>query len=165
METEITGIVRRLKLVVLCVYLLFFSIGVEAQSSISIATGPQEDVVSRKEVLDHVRRLLSALLERDSVALLTLLADDVKYGHSNGLTQNKDEVIRSVMSGQHDYRSITTREEELRVYGSSAVVNLSTAVSMVLEGNPIEMDLNILMVWIREGIGWKLVARQSVRRN
>ena len=128
MEIDKTGFARGFKFFVLCIYLVVFSNGTKAQSSIGIATGLQVEEVSRKEVLDHVRRLRSALLERDSVALLRLLADDVKYGHSNGLTQNKEEVIRSVLNGQHDYRSPWLYV--MRIYGYKAPQLLLTCLQL-----------------------------------
>lgn len=164
MEIEKSSATRFFVFITIWCSLLLCPAGAYSQTSGVINSDVQLDMASRIEVSGNILRLRSALLDRDSAMLSTLLADDVKYGHSNGLMQSKGEVIRSVVSGQHDYRSLTLSDEDIRIYGSTAVVNLFTDVSMVLQGKPVEMSMNILMVWIREGTGWKLVARQSVKR-
>ncbi|MFM2208192.1 MAG: hypothetical protein RL213_2167 [Bacteroidota bacterium] len=109
--------------------------------------------------------LRSALLTKDSLALSDLLSDEVTYGHTNGLTQTKQELIRSVMSGQQEYKSITVRKTDIRIHGSMAIVNTEGNASLLLDGKPLELDMDVLLVWILENDDWKLVARQSVRNN
>jgi hypothetical protein len=120
---------------------------------------------SRQEIASKMNLLTNALLERDSLNLDRLLDSEVTYGHSNGLHQTKAEVIRSIMSRQHDYQKIDTRSMQIRMYQNTAVVNTQVAVSMLLESKTLELQLDILFVWIQENGNWKLVARQSVRSN
>lgn len=120
---------------------------------------------SRQEIASKMNLLTNALLERDSLNLDRLLDSEVTYGHSNGLHQTKAEVIRSIMSRQHDYQKIDTRSMQIRMYQNTAVVNTQVAVSMVLDSKALELQLDILFVWIQENGNWKLVARQSVRSN
>lgn len=120
---------------------------------------------SRQEIASKMNLLTNALLERDSLNLDRLLDSEVTYGHSNGLHQTKAEVIRSIMSRQHDYQKIDTRSMQIRMYQNTAVVNTQVAVSMLLESKALELQLDIQFVWIQENGNWKLVARQSVRSN
>jgi hypothetical protein len=53
-----------------------------------------------------MQSLRNALLAKDSVTLSSLLADDVTYIHSSGFVQTKSQLIRDVMSGFQDYKSI-----------------------------------------------------------
>lgn len=112
-----------------------------------------------------MQQLRIAILNRDSTTLGHLLSDDVTYGHSNGLSQTKAEVIRSIMSGQHDYRRIETRSSRVRIYDRTALVNAEVNVSMLLEGKALELDMDILLVWMNDAGRWSLLARQSVRNN
>ena len=109
--------------------------------------------------------LTNALLQRDSLSLDRLLDSEVTYGHSNGLHQTKAEVIRSIMSRQHAYQKIDTRSMQIRMYRNTAVVNTQVSVSMELDAKALDLELDILFVWIQENGDWKLVARQSVRSN
>ncbi|MFN5355521.1 MAG: nuclear transport factor 2 family protein [Bacteroidota bacterium] len=120
---------------------------------------------SRQEIASKMNLLTNALLQRDSLNLDRLLDSEVTYGHSNGLHQTKAEVIRSIMSRQHDYQKIDTRSMQIRMYQNTAVVNTQVAVSMLLESKALELQLDIQFVWIQENGNWKLVARQSVRSN
>ena len=66
----------------------------------------QNNSAQQTEVMMKMANLRNALLSKDSVALSNLLADDVTYGHSSGLIQTKTELIRSIVSGEQDYKSI-----------------------------------------------------------
>ena len=120
---------------------------------------------SRQEIASKMNLLTNALLQRDSLSLDRLLDSEVTYGHSNGLHQTKAEVIRSIMSRQHAYQKIDTRSMQIRMYRNTAVVNTQVSVSMELDAKALDLELDILFVWIQENGDWKLVARQSVRSN
>ncbi|MFM9055817.1 MAG: nuclear transport factor 2 family protein [Bacteroidota bacterium] len=132
---------------------------------ISTASHAQENSDTKREVEEAMQQLRIAILNRDSTTLGHLLSDDVTYGHSNGLSQTKAEVIRSIMSGQHDYRRIETRSSRVRIYDRTALVNAEVNVSMLLEGKALELDMDILLVWMNDAGRWSLLARKSVRNN
>lgn len=147
---------------ILILVLKVISIETAAASDPSIDVSPETE---KKSIQEKMGQLRGALLERDSVMLSKLLSDDVTYGHSNGWTQTKQEIIRSVMSGQQVYNSITVKSISIRIYGTSAVVNLESNASLILDGKPMELDMDILLIWIRQDETWKLVARQSVKNS
>lgn len=151
---------------ILIIMLSLFSNVLFAQQNIIPKLAAEDDENAKKElILLRTEKLRESLLNRDSVALMNLLSDDVTYGHSNGLNQSKEEVIRSVMSTQHDYRKIRVDEIKPRIYGQTAIVNMEADVFLLLEGKPIEMNMDVLLVWVYRGGDWKLVARQSVRNG
>lgn len=118
-----------------------------------------------KEETELVTKMLSlktALLKKDSVMLAALLADDVTYGHTNGAMQTKAQLIRSVMSGEQDYKAIEPADTKIRLYGSTGVVNMKAKVNLLNNGNPLDFSMLTTLVWIK-GKDWKLVARQSVK--
>src|SRR3982751_4928329 len=85
----------------------------------------QKDLSSQQaDVMMRMSYLRSALLTRDSATLSKLLSDDCTYGHSNGLIQTKAQLIRDVVSGAQDYKSIDPTDMVIRVYDNSAVVTL-----------------------------------------
>lgn len=129
------------------------------------ATMGSDDDRPRMEVMLKMQELSTAILGRDSLLLHSLLADDVTYGHSNGWIQSKPQFIRSVMSGEQDYKKIDVRKIDVRVLGNTAVVNLETDVSLIMTGKPMDLDMDILLVWVKTGGDWKLVARQSVKNS
>ena len=123
------------------------------------------DAKRRMEVEIRTGQLRSAILDKDSAMLHSLLSEDVTYGHSNGWIQTKSGFIRSVISMEQDYKKFDVRKMDVRVFGNTAVVNLETDVSLIMTGKPMDLDMDILLVWVNAGGEWKLVARQSVKNS
>ena len=106
--------------------------------------------------------LRNALIDKDSVALTKLLANDASYGHSNGLVQTKAQLIRDIVSRVQDYKKIEPADMHIRVYDNVAIVNMFSFVNMNYQGKPLDLSMNVLLVWLKIGNEWKLEARQSV---
>jgi len=71
---------------------------------------------SEKDILDGEDRRFRALASNDIPVLESLLADDLRYVHSNGVVEDKAEFLHKLRSGErryHGYRAITreTRQE------------------------------------------------------
>jgi hypothetical protein len=107
----------------------------------------------------------TALIKKDSVTLSRLLADDVSYGHSNGLLQSKAQLIRDVMSGVQDYKSIEPSNMNIHIYDNTGVITMQSKISMSMQGKPLDLSMNVLLVWVMQNKEWKMVARQSVKNN
>ena len=69
----------------------------------------------KMQVIMKMQDLRNALLSKDSASLSALLADDVSYGHSSGIIQTKAQLIRDVISGLQDYKSIEPSDLYVRV--------------------------------------------------
>src|SRR6476659_3720296 len=82
----------------------------------------QQNNSAQEEVMMKMANLRNAILSKDSVALSGLLADDITYGHSSGLIQTKAELIRSIVSGEQDYKSIEPSNMVVRIYDNAGVV-------------------------------------------
>jgi len=118
----------------------------------------------QSEVMTKMMSLRNALLSKDSVALSNLLADDVTYGHSSGLIESKAELIRGVMSGDQDYKTIEPSNMKVRIYnGNTGVVNIHLKVNLNYHGNPVDLNLATTLVWAKINGDWKLVARQAAK--
>ena len=140
--------------------LLFFIILGNLYYNNIIAQGPQEEAI-----MMHMLGLKTALIQKDSVSLSKLLSDDVSYGHSNGLLQTRSQLIRDVVSGVQDYKSIDPSDLQIRIYDKTAIVTMKSGVSLVMQGKPMNISMNVLLVWVWKDNDWKLVARQSVKNN
>ncbi len=124
----------------------------------------QQNMSSQQmDVMMEMGHLRNALLIKDSVSLSNILSSDVTYGHSNGLVQTKAQLIRSVMSGDQTYKSITPSDMNIRIYDNTAVVTMKSDVNMIFQGKPLDLSMRITFVWIKKNAEWKLVARQSVK--
>ncbi len=141
------------------IFLLFsfiaFSVAVLAQPD-----GDQQ----KTDVKMKMWSLKNALINKDSAALSGLLADDVTYGHTSGIIQTKQELIHDITSGVQDYKTIDPSNMNIRVYDNSAIVTMNSHVNLLFKGNPVDMNMSVTLVWIKENGDWKLEARESVKQ-
>lgn len=119
----------------------------------------------QSQVMMKMLSLKNSLIGKDSVEMMNLLANEVTYGHTNGLIQTKPQLIRDVMNGVQDYQSIEPSNMGIRIYENTAVVTMNSKVTMNYQGKPLEMNMFVTLVWIKNNNDWKLVARQSVKVN
>ena len=63
-----------------------------------------------------------AMVAGDLAALDRALGDDLSYGHSNGVLEDKGALLESIRSGSRRYRSLTPREASARLYGDTGIV-------------------------------------------
>lgn len=133
---------------------------------LSIATlSFSQDEKGRMEIMMKMLTLKNALVEKDSIALSKVLAEDVTYGHTNAMIQTKAELIRDVVSLVQDYKSIEPSEMKIRIYDNTAIVNMNSKVVMNYQKQPLELSMKITFTWIKKDKDWQLVARQAVKMN
>ena len=118
-----------------------------------------------KEVSDRVELLHSTIFgTKDSVALESLLAYEVNYGHSGGKVENRKEMIENACHNKSTYTEIKTEINQVIVNGNTAVVRcLLTGVETKEDGKVIPLKLNTLLTWTKVKKTWKLMGRQSVK--
>ena len=139
-------------------FFIILLIGLSPIFSFAQQNSPQES-----EIMMRMLTLRSGLINKDSVALDDVLASDVSYGHTSGLIQTKAQLIRSVVSKEQDYQNIIPSDMNIRIYNNTGVVTMKSTVLMNYQGNPLNMDMYITLVWIKKN-KWQLVARQSVKQ-
>lgn len=90
----------------------------------------------------------------DAATLSSLLAEDLKYGHSSAKFETKAECVAALVKGKPTY---IHRDPTIRVYGNTAVVNMDMRVESL------GFDIAILQVWVKSGNRWLMVARHATR--
>lgn len=105
-----------------------------------------------------------ATIAGDAVALNTLLADDLSYGHNDGRVQTKAEFITAVATNQTKYEAIDYEDTKLTEIAPGAA-SMSGRVHLKVSraGQHVEFTLRFLAVWREEGGKWQLLAYQSTR--
>jgi hypothetical protein len=117
----------------------------------------------KMQVMMKMQDLKNALLSKDSISLSGLLADDISYGHSSGIIQTKPQLIKDVMSGFQEYKSIEASDLNVRIYDNTGIATLKLKVNLSFGGNPMDLNLIATLTWVKINNEWKLVARQSVK--
>ena len=114
-------------------------------------------------VTQAVESLRKALIDPDKSTLDKLAADDLSYGHSSGLLQDKAAFEEALISGKSDFVSIELSEQTVKVVGNTAIVRHHFSAATNDGGKPGTVKLAILLVWQKQKGEWKLLARQAVK--
>jgi len=116
-----------------------------------------------KEIESSVETLNKAMISADKSILEKLTAEDLSYGHSTGVIQNKSEYIKDILSGPVKFFQIDNADQTIIVTDNTATVRNICSIKGTRDGAPLDLKIGILMVWIRKGDGWKLLARQGYK--
>jgi ketosteroid isomerase-like protein len=114
-------------------------------------------------VTQSVESLRKALIDPDKSTLEKLAADELSYGHSSGVIQDKAEFVEALVSGKSDFVSIELSEQTVKVVGNTAIVRHHFSAATNDGGKPGTVKLAILLVWQKQKGEWKLLARQAVK--
>ncbi len=116
-----------------------------------------------KAVTDAVEFLRKAMVDGERAALEKITAADLSYGHSSGKVEDKAAFVEALASGANDFVSIELSEQTVKVIGNTAIVRHKLNGVTNDGGKPGTAKIAILLVWIKQGKEWKLLARQAVK--
>ena len=114
-------------------------------------------------VAKAVEDLKNAMISADSAKLVSLVGDDLSYGHSGGKIEDRATFIQTLVSGHSDFVTIELTEQNIKLYGNTAVVRHILNAVTNDNGKPGSVKLSVLTVWNKQKGKWKMVARQAVR--
>ena len=106
-------------------------------------------------------RRIKAMIDDDFVTLDAVLADDLTYGHSNGVVDTKAAYMETLRSGKTKYQTIERLPSVVRVYGETAIV--TGTATLGLRGQAAPFTLRYTLVYVMRDGQWRMVAWQSTR--
>lgn len=138
--------------------------GALAFASIPLAASPAfaqsgDEAAVGKAIED----LNKAMLAADKAALEALLAEKLSYGHSAGRIESKADFLDVVAGKKTLYKSIMLTEPSIAVVGNNAIARHTMTVDTESGGKPATAKVGVMQVWVKDGGGWKLLARQAFR--
>lgn len=119
---------------------------------------------AQQALIEADRRRAAAMVAADPVALERLLSPELTYTHSTGLVEDRSELIRNLLRGEIDYRSIESPDPLVRLFGSVGVVSGHVDMIVHFRGEQIEVRSVYTAAYVLEAGGWRLVAYQSTSR-
>ncbi len=104
------------------------------------------------------------LISKKYDSLNWLMDEQIKFIHSNGWIQNKQDVINDLKSGKLNYTSIDIQESAVTIYNQTAVVTGKGNFKGIM---PDQSEFNIKLlyteVYSKSKKQWKLVSRQATK--
>src|SRR6478609_716499 len=95
---------------------------------------------------------------KDTVALKKLLAKTVSYGHSHGNVETRQEMIKGVGRNQTQYTDTLVSNIKVFVEGNTAIVRHQfKAKENRKDGSLADLNLSIMLVWVKDKKEWKLM--------
>lgn len=107
--------------------------------------------------------LVKALESSNKADLESIASEELSYGHSNGLIEDKKAFVEALTNGSSDFENIKISNQTIKVTGNLALVRHRLDAGTLNKGVKGEIHLNVLLVFRKEKGEWKLVARQAAR--
>jgi ketosteroid isomerase-like protein len=110
-----------------------------------------------------VESLRKALIDPDKATLDALVLDDLTYGHSNGVVQDKTAFEAALLDKTSDFVTIDLSQQTIKVVGNTAWVRHILTATTNDGGKPGTAHISVLLVWLKDKGRWRLFARQAVK--
>ena len=114
------------------------------------------------EVARAVDVFRAAMVAGDGKALTALAHPNLQFGHSNGVTQTREEFVKTVVDKSEIFRAIDLTGKSVKIVGDLAIQRHVFNADILLDGKPLIVSLGLLETWQRHPDGrWLLLARQA----
>jgi ketosteroid isomerase-like protein len=115
------------------------------------------------DLLAVVEEYRKAMVEGNGARLLELSADDMSFGHANGVVQTKVEFVKTVVDKAEVFNSIKLYDHSMHVVGDLAIARHTFDADLVFQGKNLQLILNIVQTWKKEDGRWRLFVRQAYK--
>jgi ketosteroid isomerase-like protein len=128
-------------------------------STVPAFAGADEDAV-----LKNVEAFRAAQAAGNAEALVSLLADDLSYSHSNAKVDTKASLLDGVAKANYKWTSLEYKDPTVKVVGPVAIVRFTfVGEQEFTDGKKTPQNLHILMNWQKQGSDWKLLSRAATK--
>ena len=91
------------------------------------------------------------------------IAEDLSYSHTSGWTETKSGFLSTIESKAIDYVGILPSNLSCRLHNKTAIIIGDSAMSLLVQGEPLQLSIRFLDVSYEVDGAWFLIAWQSVR--
>jgi hypothetical protein len=129
---------------------------------VAVIPGFSQQIVEEK-ITQTIKEFHQALVKKNTVSINQQTDKALSYGHSNGLVETKNDMIKNLESGYIAYRSYKEDSLSIVVNANMANARFVADINATLNGAAVSYHLKVLEVWVKKGNRWVLFARQAVR--
>ena len=138
--------------------ILFLTILYSFSSMHSFAQSAEE-----KEVAAAVEILRKVMIDADKATLESIAAEELSYGHSSGMIENKAAFIDEFVLKRSVFLTITLSDQTIKVVDNVAIVRHRLTGDSNNKNVPGKVDIIVLLIWQKQNGQWKLLARQAAK--
>lgn len=118
---------------------------------------------TERKLIELEKKRFAAMVSRDFPTLRELLADDLRYTHSNAKFETKAEYLTEITDGTLRYQKMEPEQIVVKVFKKTAVITGLVQVSVKQGDRVVDSQLRYTDVWQKRHGRWQMVAWQSVR--
>ncbi len=116
-----------------------------------------------KELTALVETMRKAMMEADKAVLEKIASNDLSYGHSSGLIEDKATFVNSIVSGKFSFVKIDFPDVTVKIVGNTGVVRHKIVGDTKNDGKPATVNIGVMLIFQKEQGQWKLIARQAYK--
>jgi len=136
----------------------------QIQKETTLTANEKSSQMSRGDVKAILEELNNAFIHADKKVLEAYCAEQLTYGHSNGLIQNKVEFIDDLVNGPYDFKSVSSPELSIQIIEKTAIARFIFLAKAIKENEIINIRLGCIQVFQQQENGEiKLIARQGFK--
>jgi hypothetical protein len=125
---------------------------------------PANDNAGVEEQIKRLeQQLRDHVLKGDTSVAEQYLADDYVNINAAGQMLDRNETIQAVKTGRVKYSSIDVTDERVRIYGDTAIDNITSNSKLTVDGQDRSGQYRTTIVWVKQNGQWKRVSFQSTR--
>ena len=138
---------KNLVLIIVFVYLTFY--------------GYSQTGITSQEIQNLSKKKFEWMISKNIDSLRTVLDDSLKYIHSNGWIQTKEDILDDLLNGKISYEQINITETATRVFESTVIMIGKGKFSGLVNKAPFSLELLFTEVYIIKENHWLLASRHS----
>jgi len=110
----------------------------------------------------NIETFRTAMFGKDTAKLAALVSNDLNYGHSAGVIENKDQFLKGVAERKATMKKLEYSDIRVQVNGNLAVARHIWESESELDGKTTQTRIGVVQVWQKGADGkWMIYARQA----
>jgi hypothetical protein len=147
-------------------YLILVLLGCQTNHSTSAKSDEpiQNQDINISKVEQKVENLNMAIVIREEKALEEICAEELSYGHSSGLVQDKRNFINDVVNSSFNFISIDKEDQTIQLTGNIAFVRHMFLGKAINNKDSVDVRIGNTQVYRFDEDGqWRLLFRQAYK--
>jgi hypothetical protein len=128
--------------------------------SLPFLSQTKKDKIAHHIIALHQKKF-DFMISKQFDSLSLILDADLKYIHSNGWVESKEDLLANLKSDKLVYKKVTVSETKVTLTNHVAIVSGKGLFSVILENVKIEIPLMYSEIYVKKKGKWLLLHRHA----